>query len=64
MTAFHSMMLSGHGLPDMPPGGSPERRLKSRMRRRLQLVDWARGQGQSIVAVIDHQPAAGAHHDN
>lgn len=39
MTAFHNMMLSGHGLPDIPPGGSPERRLKSRMRRRLQLVD-------------------------
>jgi hypothetical protein len=39
MTAFQSMMLSGHGLPEMPPGGSLERRLKSRMRRRLQLVD-------------------------
>ena len=34
------MMLSGHGLPEMPPGGSVERRLKSRMRRRLQFVDY------------------------
>jgi hypothetical protein len=41
MTAFQSMMLSGHGLPDMPPGGSLERRLKSRIRRLLQLVDLA-----------------------
>lgn len=39
MTAFHTMILSGHGLPEIPPGGSVERRLKSRMRRRLQLVD-------------------------
>jgi len=39
ITAFQSIMLSGHGLPEMPPGGSVERRLKSRMRRRLQLVD-------------------------
>lgn len=39
MTAFHSIMLSGHGLPEIPPGGSVERRLKSRMRRLLQLVD-------------------------
>ena len=39
MTAFHNMMLSGHGLPDMPPGGSLESRLKSRIRRLLQLVD-------------------------
>jgi hypothetical protein len=40
MTAFHSMMLSGHGLPEMPPGGSLESRLKSRIRRLLQLVDY------------------------
>ena len=33
-------MLSGHGLPEMPPGGSLESRLKSRIRRRLQLVDY------------------------
>ncbi|KAI9069717.1 hypothetical protein FKP32DRAFT_42608 [Trametes sanguinea] len=38
MTAFQSMMLSGHGLPEIPPGGSVESRLKSRMRRRRQLV--------------------------
>ena len=42
MTAFQSMMLSGHGLPDMPPGGSVESRLKSRIRRLLQFVDWNR----------------------
>ena len=41
MTAFHTMILSGHGLPEIPPGGSVERRLKSRMRRRLQLVDYS-----------------------
>ena len=40
MTAFHIIMLSGHGLPEMPPGGSIESRLKSRMRRLLQLVDY------------------------
>lgn len=39
MTAFHSMMLSGHGLPEIPPGGSVERRLKSRMSLRRQFVD-------------------------
>lgn len=39
ITAFQSIILSGHGLPEMPPGGSVESRLKSRMRRRLQLVD-------------------------
>lgn len=43
MTAFHSMMLSGHGLPEMPSGGSVESRLKSRMRRRRQLVDYGPG---------------------
>lgn len=42
ITAFQSMMLSGHGLPEMPPGGSLESRLKSRMRRLLQLVDFER----------------------
>jgi hypothetical protein len=40
MTAFQSMMLSGHGLPEIPPGGSVESRLKSRMSRRRQLVDY------------------------
>jgi len=35
MTAFHIMMLSGFGLPEMPIGGSEANRLKSRMRRRL-----------------------------
>ena len=39
MTAFQSIILSGHGLPEMPPGGSVESRLKSRIRRRRQLVD-------------------------
>ena len=40
MTAFHIIMLSGLGLPLIPTGGSDARRLKSRMRRRLALVDW------------------------
>ena len=38
ITAFQSMMLSGQGLPEIPPGGSLESRLKSRIRRRLQFV--------------------------
>ena len=50
ITAFHSMMLSGHGLPEMPPGGSLARRLKSRMRRRLQFVDYENN--QIIAATI------------
>lgn len=40
ITAFQSMILSGHGLPEIPPGGSVESRLKSRIRRRRQLVDY------------------------
>ncbi len=40
ITAFHSMMLSGSGLPEIPPGGSDESLLKSRMRRFLQFVDY------------------------
>ena len=39
MTAFQSIMLSGSGLPDIPPGGSDDSLLKSRIRRFLQLVD-------------------------
>lgn len=39
ITAFHTMMLSGHGLPETPLGGSLDNRFKSRMRRRLQFVD-------------------------
>jgi hypothetical protein len=50
MTAFQSMMLSGHGLPEIPPGGSLESRLKSRMSRRLQFVDYARGRRVSARA--------------
>ena len=40
ITAFHSMMLSGHGLPEIPEGGSVESLLKSRIKRRLQFVDY------------------------
>ena len=39
ITAFQSMILSGHGLPEIPEGGSVESLLKSRIRRRLQFVD-------------------------
>lgn len=39
MTAFHIMMLSGFGLPEMPMGGSEASRLKSRMSLRLAWVD-------------------------
>lgn len=40
MTASMTMMLSGHGLPEMPSGASAVKRLKSRIRRRLERVDW------------------------
>jgi hypothetical protein len=40
ITAFQSMMLSGHGLPEIPEGGSVESLLKSRIKRRLQFVDY------------------------
>ena len=39
ITAFHTSRLSAQGAPDMPPGGSDERRLKSRMSLRLDGVD-------------------------
>ena len=39
ITAFHTIMLSGHGLPETPLGGSLDSRLKSRISRRLQFVD-------------------------
>ena len=42
ITAFQSMMLSGHGLPEIPEGGSVESLLKSRIRRLLQFVDCQR----------------------
>lgn len=42
ITAFQIMMLSGFGLPLIPIGGSDDRRLKSRMSRRLDAVDYKR----------------------
>lgn len=39
MTAFHTMMLSWHGEPEMPSGASVARRLKSRMSRLFAAVD-------------------------
>ena len=42
MTAFQIIMLSVHGVPEIPTGGSVERRLKSRIRRRLAVVDCTR----------------------
>lgn len=39
MTAFHSRMLSGHGAPDTPLGGSLDSALKSRIRRRRAVPD-------------------------
>jgi len=42
MTAFQSMRLSAQGAPETPKGGSEDRRLKSRIRRRRQAVDWKR----------------------
>ena len=40
MTAFHTMILSWHGEPEIPSGASVARRLKSRMSLRLAAVDW------------------------
>ena len=37
---FQCMMLSGLGPPEIPAGGSMESLLKSRIRRRLQFVDY------------------------
>lgn len=39
MTAFQIIMLSAHGAPEMPPGGSELSRLKSRISRRRLAVD-------------------------
>ena len=70
MTAFHNMMLSGHGLPEMPPGGSLESRLKSRIRRLLQFVDyksyerWIREkdkQNELTMAVVTNEEGLWAH---
>ena len=55
MTAFHNMMLSGHGLPEMPPGGSLESRLKSRIRRLLQLVDYNQTRREQKIHGRDRQ---------
>ena len=62
MTAFQSMILSGQGLPETPPGGSVERRLKSRMRRLRQLVDLiptsaplSRGAEQAHTMKVDYR---------
>lgn len=49
------MMLSGHGLPEMPPGGSLESRLKSRIRRRLQLVDYNQTRREQKIHGRDKQ---------
>lgn len=51
ITAFHTIMLSGHGLPETPLGGSLERRLKSRIRRLLQFVDIG---SVSVAELIDY----------
>lgn len=53
MTAFHNIILSGQGLPEMPPGGSLESLLKSRIRRRRQFVDWCQ-----MLAYSSHFPVS------
>ena len=40
ITAFHTSRLSAQGAPDMPPGGSEDNRLKSRINLRLAGVDY------------------------
>lgn len=40
ITAFQTRRLSAQGAPEMPPGGSEESLLKSRINRRLDGVDW------------------------
>ncbi len=49
------MMLSGHGLPEIPPGGSLESRLKSRIRRLLQLVDYNQTRREQQIHGRDRQ---------
>lgn len=39
ITAFHTMILSGFGLPEIPTGASDAKRLKSRISRLLAAVD-------------------------
>lgn len=53
MTAFHTMMLSGLGLPEIPMGASEVRRLKSRIRRRLAAVDYNMSQHRSHAPATD-----------
>jgi hypothetical protein len=48
-------MLSGHGLPEIPPGGSLESRLKSRIRRLLQLVDYNQTRHEQKIHERDRQ---------
>lgn len=40
ITAFQIIKLSAHGAPEMPPGGSVDSRLKSRISLRFDGVDW------------------------
>ena len=40
ITAFQTRRLSAQGAPEMPPGGSEESLLKSRINRRFDGVDW------------------------
>lgn len=49
ITAFQIMILSGHGAPLIPPGGSEERRLKSRIRRLRDAVDCWGGKRDLVV---------------
>lgn len=59
MTAFQTMMLSGHGAPEMPECCSDDMRLKSRIRRRRLAVDY-RG---VRARVSDRQAASGLSSD-
>jgi hypothetical protein len=56
MTAFHTMMLSWHGLPEIPSGASVARRLKSRISLRLAAVDC--GSAVTVSGGGDDSPLA------
>lgn len=49
MTAFHTMMLSWQGEPEMPSGASVARRLKSRISLLLAAVDC---EGASVLRAV------------
>jgi hypothetical protein len=52
ITAFHTIILSGLGLPDIPIGGSDARRLKSRISLRFAVVDCGDQQTATVQPAV------------